>query len=109
LTLYLLLKPGNVNETFRFFEHEDKVAHFVLFFGYTVLWLRYFLLEWKWPWKKAMLVVATLGVVLAALTEILQHFIPRRASDWVDFSVDLVGIAVGIILIFFRKKESISV
>jgi VanZ family protein len=34
-------------------------------------------------------------VILAALTELLQKFIPTRSPDIVDFSTNIMGIIVG--------------
>ena len=63
--------------------------HFVLYFLYsfTIIY-----------WLKNPYYAYTFGVVYAASDEIHQYFVPGRSCDPVDFTVDTIALASGILL-----------
>ncbi len=46
----------------------------------------------------SMVVTFLICAVYAASDEIHQAYVPGRASDWVDFLVDMAGVIIGIVL-----------
>ena len=110
LTLYLLLTPGIGVEQVVMFEHEDKVAHFSLFFNLTLLWHREIGINLRaLPGAKPTLVTLFFGLILAATTEIAQYFIPHRGMDMADFAFNLLGVLVAILFrnVFEKRKQTL--
>ena len=69
----------------------NKVAHFVLFTSIACL-ARVPPLRWS------LARVVFTALVLALLTESLQHFASHREPSWFDVGVDLAGAALGVML-----------
>lgn len=85
---YLLLKPaGQTSETF-LFEHSDKLIHFVGHFILANLYL--------WYRADKMKLVSILLLIMAILTEFLQHLIPGRSFDIWDIIANLLGVILGL-------------
>lgn len=80
----------------------DKIAHFVLFAGFSGFWLL------TKPHHLRQVLIA--GVLLAALTEIGQGVLPigRSAEGW-DLGADLLGLLAGVAFdrwfTFFPEKS----
>ena len=98
---------SEVTKRFLGFE-ADKVAHFLMFFPFPIL----FYLAFGWPTHKAWhslvltLCILAAGAAIAAGTELVQDFIPYRASDRADFRADflaLCGASLIILLIDLNK------
>lgn len=77
--------------------HLSEAAHFVAFAGLSSLFVALLLrarrlrdVSWR-TWVLAGLALTT----YAAVTEIIQIFVPRRTAEWQDFAQNLAGIAVG--------------
>jgi VanZ family protein len=109
LMLYLLLFPGSVFKDFHFFEGEDKLAHFILFFVWTFSLNYLQLLKNKQSNLKGVTQILILGISFAALTEILQHFIPNRSMDLLDFLADTFGVLLALSLVTLLKNELIRI
>ena len=89
----------------------DKVVHFCMFLPFVLL---SFLSMGKKPAKTSELVcsltiLASLGCIVAGLTEIIQGMMPKRVEDINDFYADIAGILLCTILVFIldrTRKES---
>ncbi len=69
----------------------DKVAHFVLFFVFAILWVR----AVRWPRK--ILAIGILGLVLTIVTELGQELpIVGRDATLGDGLTDLSGLLIGL-------------
>ncbi|MEO9965992.1 MAG: VanZ family protein [Reichenbachiella sp.] len=79
--------------------HFDKIVHFGLFSIYAVL------VSYGQTLRRGLLIGALLGILLAALTECLQFYVPGREPDKFDFIADCCGTATGLLLIYFVKKN----
>jgi len=55
--------------------------------------------------KLIVLLVAVLMLAYGGLIEILQGFLPPRQSEWKDFGVDLIGVALGLVLHHFWGEK----
>ena len=80
---------GSALDQFDATRFSDKLVHGSLFLMLgalaTYIWWRLPVFRW-----------VILGLVaLGAGTEVLQHFIPGRGSDPLDFVADMVGLAIG--------------
>lgn len=75
----------------------DKVAHFLMFLPFPLL----FYLSFDHPSKKVIrslgfaLSTLALGLLIAALTEYVQSFLPYRAADKADLVADAIAIGAG--------------
>jgi VanZ family protein len=74
-----------------------KVAHFVIFAGMAAVAHTQPLC---WPVAR----VALWALVLALLTEGLQHFASNRDPSWLDVAIDLGGTAVGVWLARLKAR-----
>ncbi len=101
---YLLLIPGSDMPQVKFFEWQDKVAHFSLFCGWCFLLVLFL----EKPHKVTFTIVLIIGLFMAGFTEWLQLYIPHRSADLLDFVADIIGVLVGLGLGFFIKKELFS-
>lgn len=105
LTLTLLLKPEIGFEQAVFFIGEDKVVHFGLFVTLTLLWCRYMVEELMIHRSAALIMVLTVGLFLSGVTELMQHYIPGRGTDWADFFFNVIGVTSGMIFyVLFEKR-----
>lgn len=65
------------------------MIHVLMFGGLTLL------ARLTWP-LASFLQLGSALVVVAAVTEVVQLWVPGRRASWSDFSQDLVGIAAGL-------------
>jgi VanZ family protein len=89
LVLFLLPVPaGPLEET----THIDKVVHFGVFLGFTVL---FHLDRASGPGPTLLASFA-----LAAAIEVLQLLLPYREGDWYDLAAGVAGASIGAALVF---------
>ena len=92
---------SSVTKRFLGFE-ADKVAHFLMFFPFPIL----FYLAFGWPthkpWHSLALTffILVVGSAIAAGTELVQDFIPYRASDRIDFLADFLALCCASFITF---------
>ena len=80
----------------------DKIAHLVMFGGFGALWTRVLTPPWRMLW-----VVGGLGLVLAAGTELLQHFaLTTRQGSLYDGMANGLGLALGMAWAVWRPVQS---
>ncbi len=106
--LYLLLSSGSVFQDYHFFKGEDKLAHWMLFFIWTST-LDYWLLLSGMSFKFLNAKLFVIGCAFAAMTEVIQHFIPHRTMDLSDFVADALGVTLALLLISILKKPLIHI
>ena len=82
-----------------------KVVGHISLFGVTGLFLTLgAVLLWSSviPLKYTIyLMSVTLGVTIAALSELIQHFVPERAGTFEDVMIDSAGYIIGVAIILF--------
>jgi VanZ family protein len=49
-----------------------------------------------WPLPRCLAELA----LLAACSEVVQKLVPGRSSEWFDLQVDLIGVALGLLLVW---------
>lgn len=111
IVLALCLMPASTVGTERIplFEGADKMVHTGFFFVFTVLLYEALIRKQasSSPNAKSIILVLSLSILFAGLTEILQwKFAPSRSGDWWDFLADLIGIGMGTFsyLLLHRSK-----
>jgi VanZ family protein len=72
---------------------SDKVSHFI---AYTAIGVSGLI-----GWRTAAMRIAVGGILLGGAIEIAQMFVPGRSAELLDFVVDAIGIAVGLLLARF--------
>lgn len=82
----------------------DKVAHIILFAFVSVNTFFYFPKD-----RKQLLIILGIIATLPVLTEVIQHFIPRRNFDWKDIVADYVGLLAGWVIFIVLKKPLIVI
>ncbi len=100
---FLLFTSHTPGKSFLHFEGVDKVAHFVLFCGWTFL----FYMGFAQYFRRKILFAVVISLSLAISTEIIQYFLPHRDAEWLDGFADALGSAVGVLFAVFTKKELI--
>ncbi len=84
----------------------DKVAHLLMYAGFTFITLwgyrEPFRERGKDYRKKAVWIVMLIGIAYGALTEIMQEtLIPSRTGSIYDWIADLIGSVLGAIIAYF--------
>jgi VanZ family protein len=72
-----------------------KLAHFSIFFIFSVLWFSYFSL--LMPRKKTIQLVLVLGFIQAVTDETIQRFVDGRSGELRDVLIDYLGVLSGIV------------
>lgn len=80
-----------------------KIAHFTEFCSLGVLlsWLMWMVREQKW---QRFVIPAAAGVIVAAIDETIQCFIPGRGPGLLDVGIDSAGVLLGIVLFAAIQK-----
>lgn len=106
---YGLLKPGSPwDPGYIIFPGDDKLIHFTLFAGASVLALLVFKYEWQRTLRFRSYLVVVVGTIAAASTEWIQGFVPYRTSDLNDLVFDFIGVVIPVIFHFLYEKRSQS-
>lgn len=92
------------------FNAQDKLEHFLAYFGLAVLVTLCFYFQKRFPFLSSrVFLFSTIVVVLyGTIDEIHQLLIPGRYCDFYDWCADSIGGIIGIGLMYFLlKKRSI--
>ena len=85
--------------------HKDKVAHFVFYFVFTLLWSKYFRSLHK-DGKKARFMVFLFAAAWGILIEFCQMlFTVQRSADIYDAAANIAGSIIAIIAIWLYRKN----
>ncbi|MTG96839.1 MULTISPECIES: VanZ family protein [Myroides] len=79
---------------------KDKIAHFVFYLVFSVLWYNYFAKSWlKISRISLTFVIFTLVIVIGGTVELLQLYCTKsRSAEWADFFANCLGSITGLIL-----------
>ncbi len=80
-----------------------KLAHFSIYAigGVITIW---HIGTYKISTPKAVLLSQTFGILYATTDEIHQYFVPGRACQLRDVTIDALGVATGIVAVLIIKK-----
>lgn len=103
------IKPDGLPESsFSWFgKHTDKIAHFIMFLPFPVLAHYAFVGKGHGLKLRALAVIAAVGVMMSAATELIQGTLEYRSFEVNDLIADLCGIAAGaiiVVLMTIKKK-----
>lgn len=85
--------------------HADKLAHFLLYTGFTLL-LFSDLRKNNAISMKSIIFVATFPIVFGGLIELAQHyFFQPRTAEWLDWFSNIGGVVFALIVILFIQKR----
>lgn len=108
LTIILLCLPGSALPGAGIFilQGLDKIVHFILFGGITLLWGLYIRRTHSYPKQFKMLLLAALfSIALGITLEYVQrYYISNRTFDVNDIIADTIG-ALSIFLLLIKKKS----
>ena len=113
LTIYWLLifisTSIPIDPVPRLFNAQDKVEHFTAYFILEVFLVFSLHFQNKYPYikKRPILFSLILLALYAAVDEIHQYFIPGRVADILDWSADVLGGVLAIIItkLFLSKVQ----
>jgi VanZ family protein len=77
--------------------HIDKLVHFGIFLGFALLYH----LDRRLGARRTFLT----SVAFAGGIELLQHLVPYREGDWLDFAAGTAGAALGVVFVFLLGRE----
>ena len=81
----------------------DKIAHVLIFGGWTFI-LGYYRLLTRTAWHRLGWVCVS-GIAFGALVEVLQHFLPfGRHGDLYDLLFDAVGSVLALLILYKIKR-----
>lgn len=104
LTILLLMPSQKLPEMF---EVSDKIKHFFAFGIFTFLFALSFHFSNSYSeLPKILKLVIVVASIYGGLTEIIQMFVPGRSADIIDFSLNVLGSIVGLILFWQFIKFS---
>lgn len=98
----LLISPGTswwVEDSSKMLggtDETDARGHVALFTLLSLAWT--LTLEQRWTKRRAITVVVAGGILLAAVTEVAQVFVPERGASMIDFGADVLGTLIGVSL-----------
>src|SRR5688572_17850086 len=97
LLIFALADTGNLGpvRSLYAFPHGDRVGHFVLYGGVTVLATLAVSSRSSRSLGSAWLAATASVTVLAAIEELSQLWLSSRSAGWTDFGASLAGIAFG--------------
>ena len=83
--------------------YADKIVHFIMYFGITIVFLFEHYIE-TWKMNKKDYVMNFYPLILGGIIEIIQGvFTESRSGDWYDFIADLSGIMIANIFFLMIK------
>jgi len=80
---------------------SDKISHFTAYCGLAVFLNLFLLIQNKKEFlkKKAWMFALLIGAVYAMIDEFHQLFIPGRSCDILDWSADVIGLLLGLLIV----------
>jgi VanZ family protein len=107
---YALYSPGsNVPDIPKFYG-SDKLIHFGMFTGMSLLWNRVILEQARQkikPKTKFFTNYLVLWILIAILSEYIQMFVPDRSFDYMDILTNITGVITGTgIFVYLNKRGS---
>ncbi len=93
LLIYLsFFKPPSVKEPL-FFEHLDKLVHFIMYCGVaSALWFDYLRTHTN-QMQKGYLIAFLFPILLGGVFELLQEYLTTyRGGEWLDFLANTLGV-----------------
>jgi VanZ family protein len=104
--VFASLTPSDKLPDFKLFKHADKVIHFCMYFGLSILLIPVFLKRQKY--KTSYLITLLIALFFGLLMEYLQPLISRgRSAEFADFAANAVGVISGIVVyqLLIRNKK----
>ena len=94
-------------DRFWFFKNEDKVIHFLMYFGLSFsLITEYYIKIFKINLN--LFLINLFPVFFGGFIEILQSVLTNnRSGDWIDFLADTAGVIFAVIVFFLLKENKL--
>lgn len=102
--LLALLLPGSSGNSNSGHGLLRKLAHFTEFCTLGMLFSWLYAMVTKKPWQQ-LLFPFFCGVLAACVDETIQLFVPDRGPGIKDVGIDTLGVTLGIVIIYFRKRK----
>lgn len=93
LLLFLSSRPSNQIPSF--FEHSDKLGHFLMYFVFSLLLSRWLFSAWQLPVNKSRLLAVLICSLYGIWDELFQSLTPSRDVSAVDWGFDVFGASIG--------------
>lgn len=86
---------------------QDKLLHFIVFFGFAVLLERALHHQNRFPALASRSHLATLvtTVLYGAIDELHQYFVPGRSPDYRDLLADTVGAIAAVLMVWLLTRR----
>jgi VanZ family protein len=107
--IFMSLKAPSIAQRV-YFENADKLVHFTFYFGFVLLWFRYFFYK-KYTQSNFIFFLVIFSVLLGISLELIQgYFTTTRQADFWDVLANTLGSLCGILvsnLIFNQKNAKV--
>jgi VanZ like family. len=108
--LYLSFAPASTFKSIPTFENEDKLIHFLMYFGLAAVLLYDYTKTNKnqnATHPAFVLICLVYPSVLGGLIEVLQPMYFNRSASWFDFMADVIGVLSGWLIMKILIKKLI--
>jgi VanZ family protein len=106
LIVFASLTPSDKLPAIQLFEHADKLVHWAMYFGLTLLLIPA-LLKGK-NYTKSYIITLVSAVLVGSSMEYLQaHMAGNRSAEFADFVANCIGVLTGCLFyqLFLRNKK----
>jgi VanZ family protein len=86
---------------------QDKLLHFIVFFGFALLLERALHHQLRWPSlsRRSHLVTFVVAVLYGSFDELHQFFVPGRNPDVFDLCADTAGAVVAVFVVWALTRR----
>lgn len=109
--LIACLADGNTVPKSSFFNipNKDKIAHFIFYFVFSIVWLQYLIIEYKYTSKRLLAgIIFIVAALMGGVIELIQYyFTSTRSAEWADVLANCSGSLAGVLIgKAISKKEN---
>jgi VanZ family protein len=105
---YLSFAPPSTFKGVPTFQYNDKIVHFLLYAGLTMIIIFEYYQSVKFNVKRLVfgILCVVFPIILGGLIEILQeNFFKPRTGTWGDWAADIAGVLMGWLIMYLLKSK----
>jgi VanZ family protein len=106
LIVFASLTPADKLPTIQLFEHADKLIHWAMYFGLSILLIPALLKEKNYTKSYSITLIS--AIFIGSIMEYFQaHLSGNRSAEFADFVANCIGVLTGCLFyqLFLRNKK----